>query len=102
VLRNGRKPKTWSFFLDIVAVFFSPGGAQAWRLVVSVEVRMFISLNRFDALRVSVRSGCGLVLILTACIRLSGMETKICRSFCLTAPVLKFQDVLHGAVSGDL
>lgn len=23
VLRNGRKPKTWSFFLDIVAVFFS-------------------------------------------------------------------------------
>jgi hypothetical protein len=102
VLRNGRKPKTWSFFLDIVAVFFSPGGAQAWRLVVSVEVRMFISLNRFDALRVSVRSGCGLVLILTACIRLSGMETKICRSFFLTAQVLKFQDVLHGAVSGDL
>ena len=47
---------------------------------------MFISLNRFDALRVSVRSGCGLVLILTACIRLSGMETKICRSFFFDSP----------------
>lgn len=30
------------------------------------------------------------------------METKICNSFFLTARVLKFQDVLHGAVLGDL
>jgi hypothetical protein len=98
-MEENRKP---GHFFWILSLFFFPGGAQAWRLVVSVEVRMFISLNRFDALRVSVRSGCGLVLILTACIRLSGMETKICRSFFLTAQVLKFQDVLHGAVSGDL
>ena len=98
-MEENQKP---GHFFWILSLFFFRGGAQAWRLVVSVEVRMFISLNRFDALRVSVRSGCGLVLILTAGIRLSGMETTICRSFCLTAPVLKFQDVLHGAVSGDL